>query len=635
MYDTSVLQAERPRNVNKWQAAAILYGDWGTSKVYVIGLAFAIGGYSSFWLIFFVSLLSIIVGINYVTICKCYPNGGGVYSSVRNRSKVLALVGGFFLIADYIVTAALSALSAFEYLGVSHPEFYALSTILFIGALNFLGPRNTGSMAIVVSLFAFASVLFLGYLSFLHIDTAIAHTQRITGSWSHEWVNFVGVIVALSGIEAIANTTGVMRLNPGTTIDNPSVTKTSTPAILMVLAEVSFFTCLLALAVNALPGLHVDNGEVSAPGYPNVRDAMLRYMSEVFSAQIFGETIAIVIGYAITISFGILLLSAVNTALVGLNSLLFVMSHDGQMPRIFQRMNKFGVPKIPLLIATLVPAGLLLLVNDIVGLANLYAVGFVGAIATNLGSTCTDFKLKMGRPARLFMFFTFLIMGAIEVTLFFEKGDARAFVITIMAIGLLLRAMVLEHKDRSLPKQPPLVSVTTETAKRALQFPSISRTSTTQRKIPIPIPIMAPAMPEVDTHLHQGAILCATTHLGKCLEFALNESVAKHQKIYILFIREQKVNPQSNMQQHWLEDPQAGKIFDYALDFLKGPNFSFLYDISDVPALNIVEKAKALKVSQVVLGMSRENQLIRMIRGNVVKEVRDRLPSNIDLIIVS
>ena len=41
----------RPRNVDWKRAAALLYGDWGTSKAYVIGLAFAVAGYSSFWLI--------------------------------------------------------------------------------------------------------------------------------------------------------------------------------------------------------------------------------------------------------------------------------------------------------------------------------------------------------------------------------------------------------------------------------------------------------------------------------------------------------------------------------------------------------------------------------------------------------
>src|ERR1700680_1554128 len=128
----------RPRNVDSPRAAAILYGDWGTSKAYVIGLAFAVGGYSSFWLIASMCVLTALVGINYMAICKHYPDGGGVYASVRHRSEIISIVGAFLLIADYIVTAALSALSAFQYLGWPYPEVFAAGTILLIGALNFL-----------------------------------------------------------------------------------------------------------------------------------------------------------------------------------------------------------------------------------------------------------------------------------------------------------------------------------------------------------------------------------------------------------------------------------------------------------------------------------------------------------------
>src|SRR3954465_9808864 len=38
----------RPRNVGWARAAALLYGDWGTSKAYVIGAAFFATGFSSF-----------------------------------------------------------------------------------------------------------------------------------------------------------------------------------------------------------------------------------------------------------------------------------------------------------------------------------------------------------------------------------------------------------------------------------------------------------------------------------------------------------------------------------------------------------------------------------------------------------
>src|SRR6202167_3842222 len=140
----------RPRNVDAPRAAAILYGDWGTSKAYVIGLAFAIAGYSSFWLILAMCVLTALVGINYMAICRHYPDGGGVYASVRHRSIIISIVGAFLLIADYIVTAALSALSAFDYLKVPHPEFFAAAAIVVIGMLNIFGPKHTGGLAFLV-----------------------------------------------------------------------------------------------------------------------------------------------------------------------------------------------------------------------------------------------------------------------------------------------------------------------------------------------------------------------------------------------------------------------------------------------------------------------------------------------------
>src|SRR5215217_1045929 len=137
---------KRPRNVDASRAAAILYGDWGTSKVYVIGLAFAVAGYASFWLIAPMCVLVALVGINYIVICRHHPDGGGVYASVRHRSEMISIVGAFLLVADYLVTAAISALSAFQYLGVPHPEKVAAASILVIGILNFFGPKHTGGM---------------------------------------------------------------------------------------------------------------------------------------------------------------------------------------------------------------------------------------------------------------------------------------------------------------------------------------------------------------------------------------------------------------------------------------------------------------------------------------------------------
>src|ERR1700744_2810432 len=163
----------RPRNVDVPRAAAILYGDWGTIKAYVIGLAFAVGRYSSYWLIVAMCLLTALVGVNYMAICKHYPDGGGVYASVRHRSEIISIVGAFLLVADYIVTAAISAMSAFLYLGLSHPEWWAAGAIALIGMLNFFGPKHTGGLAFLVSIPTVVVVVLLGIFCLPHLGTAV------------------------------------------------------------------------------------------------------------------------------------------------------------------------------------------------------------------------------------------------------------------------------------------------------------------------------------------------------------------------------------------------------------------------------------------------------------------------------
>src|SRR5438094_6877397 len=191
------VSTNRPRNVDSPRAAAILYGDWGTSKAYVIGLAFAVGGYSSFWLIAAMCVLTALVGINYMLICKLYPDGGGVYASVRHRSEVISIVGAFLLIADYLVTAAISALSAFQYLGLPHPERFAALAILIIGLLNLLGPKQTGGLAFLISVPTAIVVVVLGLFSLPHLGQALAHLEPLHGTLAKNWAGFVGIVLAL------------------------------------------------------------------------------------------------------------------------------------------------------------------------------------------------------------------------------------------------------------------------------------------------------------------------------------------------------------------------------------------------------------------------------------------------------
>lgn len=601
---------KRPRNVSAFQAAAILYGDWGTSKAYVIGLAFALAGYSSFWLILPISILMALVGLNYITICRLNPTGGGVYSAARKRSETLALTGAFFLIADYLITASLSALSCFMYLDFGFPVHSAIAAIVLIGILNFFGPKHSGNVALVFAILTAAVVILLGILAIPYIPNALHAIQPLPDVPLTNWTHFVGIIVALSGVEAVANTTGVMQLNPGSTEEDPQVSITATKAIVWVMLEVCFFTAFFGLMINALPDLTLVNGNINAPDHPEIRDHILRYMGEYFVSHFWGDaTVAFIVSSAIGLVFAVLLLSAVNTAIVGLVSLVFVMSKDGELPQIFQRLTPFGVPRLPLFIATLVPIVILIFVHDIAELANLYAVGFVGAIVTNLGVNASDKEALITRWERGLMWITFVIMLVIEITLLIEKPQARMFVFTIVAVGLILRMLVQERKQHALADE------------RDKNRPSLRYSALFSEDNLNP--------------LHEGALLCAVRSVGKTLIFALQEAKQSQQPLYILYIRNQKVVTPNDLNRSWLEDPEACKIFDYAVEHSPGTEMKFFYQVSDAAAHTIVQFAKKLRASRLIVGRPRHSVFLQFLQGNVIRDVERSLPTEIDLLVIS
>lgn len=665
-------QSRRPRNVDAPRAAAILYGDWGTSKAYVIGLAFAVAGYSSFWLILMMSALVALVGVNYMVICKHYPEGGGVYASVRHRSEIISIVGAFMLIADYLVTAAISALSAFTYLRVPYPTWFAAAAILIIGALNYYGPRATGGLAFLITVPTVIVVMTLGAFTLTHIPAAIHNLQPLHGGLVANWKGFVGIVLALSGVEAIANSTGVMKLNHDSPPDQPSVTHTSTPAILWVLLEVCIFTTLLGLGMQALNGLQVvpglDGNEVNAPGQPGVRDFMLRYMAEVFVGQSFGHAAGVIAAVLVSLVFGFLLLSAVNTAIMALVAICFLMSRDKELPDAMQNLNHYGVPIWGLTVATIVPAILILSVGNVTGLADLYAVGVVGAIATNLGATSTDRRLSLTRWERGLMFITAVIMIIIEISLFLDKPNARIFVVMILAVGLIFRALAREKAQRgafiivlliitALLLDNFLVLHDYKTGILAVTVLAIALIvrgifgERVQRKMAagtaIPgAPALAasgilPAQPGSTTATSSinpmdgfdMSMLCAVRGIGGTLNFAIDEAKATNRPLYILFIREQFVITSEDIKRKWTQDEEASQIFRYALEHANGHTILPCYAVSDSPVDTIVDVAATIGASLLILGAPHRSGVVKLLRGNIIQQVAHQLPEDIHLVV--
>src|SRR6185369_16846352 len=84
-------------------------------------------------------------------------------------------------------------------------------------------------------------------------------------------------------------------------------------------------------------------------------DDMLTVLAEQYGRMVFGEVFGRIFGILTALVVGLLLLSAVNTAIVALIGLLYLLARDGEMPRNFAKLNPYGVPWVPVIIATVLP----------------------------------------------------------------------------------------------------------------------------------------------------------------------------------------------------------------------------------------------------------------------------------------
>jgi amino acid transporter len=619
----ALLASERPRNVNWFQAAALLFGDWGTSRLYVLGLAFLVAGRSSFWLIAGMSTLILAVGWAYSEICRIYPDGGGVYTAAKQKSRLLGVIAALLLFADYTVTASLSAVDSFHYFGlgaheaavavhedpgddlhlnvdededipqtpeaiaaakrdkellhVNSPGLWAIVAILAIGAFNLMGPKHTAGFALFAAAGMIVITLLIVVFSLPRIDWSNLQLGRLDHNPLDLWRAFVYVVLALSGVEAIANLTGVMK---------KPVYKTARKSIWLVACEVAAFNLLLAVVMVALaPGRHAHTGD------------MLAFIARVNIGP-WGE-------WAVRIVGGLLLLSASNTAVNGLMSIVYVMSRDGELPAIFQKLNGFGAPWIGAIVAAGAPAVVLLFAHDLQTLASLYAIGVVGAVAINCTLCAFHPRLrKMWRKS--FMLILGLLLIAIWITLAFTKVHALIFVCVVMIIGLSLRAATKAHAKRR-PK------------------PSLLRQAIMEQ-------LPADAM-------FGRKILLATAGSDDLAEPALEVAKREHAALVVSFVRDVALNFRVNAENVLSldNDPAAQALFT---DFLEhghreGVPIIPMYDTgNDAPVL-IAEGAAMNGVHKILIGSSRRGTLHKIVKGSFQQRLETLLPPDVNVEVIA
>ena len=182
----------------------------------------------------------------------------------------------------------------------------AVAGVLAVGFLNLLGPRHAGTLALFLSVPIVAVVVILLLIGLPHLGEF--RLKPLPGNAWQSWVMLSGMILALSGVETIANLTGVMKLDKGSSMEQPRVEQTARRAIWPVAIEVVVGTALLGWAMISLP-------HSMEPLLKERWEDMLNVLGEYYSTIALGPELGKVFGIIVGIVVGLLLLSAVNTAI--------------------------------------------------------------------------------------------------------------------------------------------------------------------------------------------------------------------------------------------------------------------------------------------------------------------------------
>jgi amino acid transporter/nucleotide-binding universal stress UspA family protein len=610
---------KRPRVLRWFHAGPLLFGDWGTSRLYVLGLAFYYTAHASPLYLGAISVLMAAVAWAYTVVCRCFPEGGGVYTAAREISPTLAVIGATLLLCDYIVTAALSAVDGFHYLGVHRGwvVFAAIAAIGFIGVVNWLGARNAGRLALLIAVVSITTSFLIGLLCIPMAREGLSTITTADPSIAHPWArweSFVRIVLALSGVEAVANMTGLMT--------HP-VARTAKKTIWPVLLEVVALNMIFGLALNAMPLLE----PVAQPHYvqyeleqrvasdkvpvevQEYRDTAVKVLAAEAGKRVLGESTGKTLGVVSGVIFGLLLLSAVNTAVMAMVSVKFTMAQDRELPHSFAWLNYSGVPWVGLVVACLLPTAVLLVEADVKALGELYAIGVVGAITINFLCCARNRRLAIGVWERRGLWALGVFMGVVELTIVVAKPHATIFAGSLITAVLATRATLgaIERRRAALPPVPvPAAGWLAE-----LDRPAI---------------VIDPSKPK---------IMFAARGRAQA-QFAVNLAKKRDATLLAIYVRTLRViDLAPGAVPQIKDDPAAMEALGGVAVLARegGVPFMPIYVSSPDIAEEILDYTVTFGCDTLIMGKSRRLALSRSLAGDVVGEVARNLPQEVSLVL--
>ncbi len=419
----------RGGNLGAFLCWAVVFADIGTSIYYVPGILYGPFGSRSALFVLMTLFVFVLLCVKYAEVTWRYPEGGGVVNvSSQALHPFAGLLGGLFILVDYYLTAALSALSGALYLAVVVPSLTpwalhaAVAALIGLGILNLLGIRESarttsifvclaaaGQLAVVV-----ATAIYLGPAGVFHSFTAITHGPPLTPLLLI--TGYGAAFLAFSGLESIAQLAPAMR-EPRRTVANRAM-----GAVVLTMAITS---PLLTLWSTTLLNANAD---------PNQFISLL-------GAHVAGR----LLGAYVAVSGALLLVFASNTAIIGAYHVFIALARMGFLPRALEQRNRWRVtPHWAILAAVALPVVIVIASRgSVVLLGDLYAFGLLGTfVLTCISLDVVRWRERTQWTRRSIAIFaigiitTVLVIAAWSVNLV-EKPLATEFGGGLTVIGLI------------------------------------------------------------------------------------------------------------------------------------------------------------------------------------------------------
>jgi amino acid transporter len=383
---------------------AVVFADIGTSVYYTPGVLYqTVQGLAGFF-VFLTMSAFILLSLKYVEITHRFPQGGGVVTvAAQAMNHWVGALGGMFILIDYFLTAAISALSGMQYLSVvivplaatvAIPGFgsvqlailiLSIVILVLLGILNWVGVSESAKVSLIGAVIAFASDIAILVTVFSHLSLGEFFTLIEEMFQGHPLdagsllAGFAGAFLAFSGLESISQLSPVMR--------KPHK-RVAGIAMMMVVLTIGITSPLLTMLSTLLLPEAARNPEQSA------------YIISLLAGRWGGTFLQI----EVAISASALLVFASNTAIIGAYHVFMALSRMGFLPAVVLKRNKLrDTPHFSIMLATGIPILILIAVlGNITVLGEMYAFGLLGAFAlTCIGLDLVRYQdIKRARTLR-------------------------------------------------------------------------------------------------------------------------------------------------------------------------------------------------------------------------------------------